>query len=111
MEKLRSTSKRIDKDLEVLFGKLSMEFFEKITGQCERLRKEMDRANRKYSERRDLWRKCVEKREKYDERRQYLLQWLAGTECRISTIPSNEAADMGKAITDFAGLAKEIMTR
>ena len=80
-------------------------------GQCEKLRKEMDRANRKYTERRELWRKCVEKRENYDERRHNLLQWLDGSETRISTIPSNEAADMGKAITDFAGLAKEIMTR
>ena len=88
-----------------------MEFFEKITGQSEKLRKEMDRASRKYNERRELWRKCVEKREHYEERRQNLLQWLVGAESRISTIPSNEASEMGKAVTDFAGMAKEIMTR
>jgi hypothetical protein len=33
LEKLRTTSKRIEKDLEVLYGNLSMEFFEKLTGQ------------------------------------------------------------------------------
>ena len=88
-----------------------MEFFEKITSQSEKLRKEMDRAGRKYTERRELWRKCVEKRDGFEERRQDLLLWLDGAESRISTIPSNEATEMGKAVTDFAGLAKEIMTR
>ena len=71
----------------------------------------MDRANRKYTERRDLWRKCSEKRENFDERRHRLLEWLTEAESRISTIPSNEASDTGKSITEFAFLAKEIATR
>jgi D-mannonate dehydratase len=88
-----------------------MEYFEKLTGQSEKLRKEMERANRTFTERKDLWRKCSEKRETFDERRQRLLEWLAEAESRISTIPSNEASETGKAITDFAILAKEIATR
>ena len=88
-----------------------MEYFEKITGQSEKLGKEMERANVKYTERRETWRKCVEKREKFDLKRKILLEWLAAAETRVSTITSNEASDTGKGITDFAILAKEIASR
>ena len=86
LEKLRATSKRIEKDLEVLYGTLSMEYFEKITGQSEKFRKEMERANQKYIERKEQWRKCVEKRELFDQRRKSLIVWLAEAESRVATI-------------------------
>ena len=111
LEKLRATSKRIEKDLEVLYGTLSMEYFEKITGQSEKFRKEMERANQKYIERKEQWRKCVEKRELFDQRRKSLIVWLAEAESRVATITSKEASDTGKGITDFAILAKEIASR
>ena len=88
-----------------------MEYFEKITGQSEKFRKEMERANQKYIERKEQWRKCVEKRELFDQRRKSLIVWLAEAESRVATITSKEASDTGKGITDFAILAKEIASR
>ena len=79
--------------------------------QIEKFRKELERANQKYTERRELWRRCVEKRHLFDERRKALLEWLAGAEARVSSVTKTEASDTGKAIADFTILAKEIVSR
>lgn len=98
-------------DLERLYGTLSMEYFEKITGQSERFRRELDHASSKFTDRKDMWRSCVQKRDDFVRRRTSLLVWLAAAEGRMSSLKSNEASEIGKGITDLALLAKEIASR
>ena len=93
LETLKPKVKKTAKDLELVSGSLSMEYFEKLTSQGEKCREEWVRVNHGYQEKRKVW---VEAKQELDtfslmvnEARDWLeeKEKLTLTWNQVSTIP------------------------
>ena len=85
LDTLRPKVKKTMSDIDVVSGALSMEYFDKLTAQGERLRQEWKEINEDFSVRESIWRECEGELESFNTQADTLSSWLSTKEETLLT--------------------------
>jgi len=125
LETLRPKVKQTEKDVELMSGSLSMEYFEKLTALGEKFRQEWRQVNEDYGRRLDCWRECNNKVATFNDSCDSLESWMTAAQATIAAQKQNnensnsnmgpekvkleaELASAHKKVTHLSVLGKEI---
>jgi len=125
LETLKPKVKKTEKDLELVSGSLSMEYFEKLTSLGEKCRGEWTKVNQGYQEKRRVWEEARQEWEKFTVMVRDAKVWLGDKEKLVLTwkqdnkqLPlasvlnriEREVLDWQKVLADITLLGKRIGT-
>ena len=80
VDTLRPNVKKLEKDLELMSGSVSMEYFEKLTSMGEKCREEWASVNKKYTGKRRVYDAAKEDLDNFERYEQKINAWLAEKE-------------------------------
>ena len=112
LDKLKPTLRQTDQDLDKLSGKLSMEYFEKLSNSNSRLHKDWERIKYRYAQRQELWNKCKTLETDMESRRRDLEVWIRNLNNDHSNQITNEDIESkGKMVAELTAMCKEFMCK
>ena len=112
LDKLRPTLRQTDQDLDKLSGKLSMEYFEKLSNSNSQLHKDWDHVKFKYAQRQELWNRCKTLETDLESRKREMEVWIKNLNNDHSNQISNEDIESkGKMVADLTASCKEFMCK
>ena len=112
LDKLKPTLRQTDQDLDKLSGKLSMEYFEKLSNSNSRLHKDWERIKYRYAQRQELWNKSKTLETDMESRRRDLEVWIKNLNNDHSNQITNEDIESkGKMVAELTAMCKEFMCK
>ena len=112
LDKLRPTLRQTDQDLEKLSGKLSMEYFEKLSNSNSQLHKDWDRIKFRYAQRQELWNQSKTLETDMDSRKRNLEVWIKNLNNDQSNQITNEDIESkGKMVAELTAFCKDFMCK
>merc|ERR1719410_2483228 len=110
VDTLKPNVKKLEKDLELISGSVSMEYFEKLTSLGEKCREEWASVNKKYTGKRRVYDAAKEDLDNFERYEQKINAWLAEKENTVHNLKqnnkkravlSNQIGELHKEVLDW----------